>query len=381
MNSPDTGGASTAALLDDAIHRSLAGESIDAILADQPANADEAADLRPLLELASMVSALAPAPDPERSLAKARVRASIMDAAQQRWAPRAQAAPGGWLLGWLLRPAGFAVAAASAVLALGSGGALVASASSLPGEPLYTVKLAVEEARASVASVSGDHSAQAALQAELAQRRLDEALILIDRKQPLPPGVLAAANHHAAKAEAAAARVPEAKRARVVPTLTASQDQRTKTLTRLLTSDDLPPPAQTAIAGALEQGRDDRVRSQGTQGRGQGQSATTAPVVTAQPPATGSADRPNDDRLANPVERQNEGNGRDDRDTNRGPGQTGQPDNRATGRSSGRETPVIPPVVLQRPAAAGQQGQGPGNSGNGNGSGRDGSGTPGRGGR
>jgi hypothetical protein len=386
VNGPDTGGASTAVLLDDAIHRRRGGESVDAILADQPDGAEGAAELRPLLELASMVSVLAPAPDPERSLAKARVGAAIMDAAQQRWAPHAQAAPGGGLLGWLLRPAGFAAAAASAILALGGGGALVASASSLPGEPLYTVKLAVEEARASVASASGDHSAQAALQAELAQRRLDEALTLIDRQQPLPPGVLAAANHHAEKAEAAAARIPEAKRARVVPTLTASQDQRTDTLSRLLTSGDLPPPAQTAIAGALEQGRDGAARSQGNQGnqgRGQAPSDTTAPGVAGQPRAGEPPARPDEDRRAPPAERQNERDERDKRGENSGAGQQdnrGQ-DNRATGPSSGRETPVIPPVVLQRPAAAGEQGRAPGNSGNGNGSGRGVSSTPGRGGR
>jgi len=342
-----------------------------------------------LLELASMVSALAAAPDPERSLAKARVRASIMDAAQQRWAPRAQAAPGGGLLGWLLRPAGFAAAAASAILALGSGGALVASASSLPGEALYTVKLAVEEARASVASASGDHSAQAALQAELAQRRLDEALTLVGRKQPVPPGVLVAANHHAEKAEKAAARLPEAKRAQVAPTLAASQEQRTETLTRLLTSGDLPLPAQTAIAGALEQGRDGAARSQGNQGnqgnqgRGKAPSDTTAPGVAGQPRAGEPPARPDEDRRATPAERQNERDERDNRGENSGAGKQdnrGQ-DNRATGPSSGRETPVIPRVVLQRPAAAGEQGRGPGNSGNGNGSGRDESSTPGRGGR
>jgi len=307
-------------LLDDAIRRARGGESVDAILADQR---DASVDLRPSLELAGLLNALAPAPDPQRSLAKARVRASIVNAAQQRWAPPAQPALGGWLL----RPAGFAIAAVSAIIALASGGAVVTSASSLPGEPLYAVKRAVEEVRASVASASGDQSAQAALQAEIAQRRVGEAVALVERKRPLPLGVIEAANHHAEKAEIAAARLPEARRAQVAPTLTAAHDQRAATLSRLLTSGDLPLPAQTAIAGALA--------------------------------------RADDDRSADPARKRNEREERVDRRDNRGtahPDNRGQ-DNRATAPAARQGTPVVPPEVLPRPDAAGEPNRGPGNSG------------------
>jgi len=313
--------ADDATLLDGALQRVRAGESVDAILAD---HRDAAADLRPSLELAGLLIALSPAPDPARSLAKARVRASVMAAAQQRLQRRVSP----FSFSWLLRPAGFAMTAASVVFALGSGGAVVASASALPGEPLYAVKLAVEEARTAAVSASGDQSAQATLRASLAHLRVEEAATLVQRNKPLPPGVIDAAKRHSEKAELAAVQLSETQRAQAVPTLTAAHDQRTTTLNRLLTSGDLPLPAQTAIAGALELERGGRERLENKQARAGGSQRD-------------DSDEKRNDRAENT------------RDTTRGQGQPdnrGQ-DNRSAGSSANRGIPVVPPVVVQRPVA------------------------------
>lgn len=63
------------------------------------------------------------------------------------------------------------VAAAFAVTFLLTGGTLVASAGSLPDEPLYAVKLAIEEAQLSLASNPAD---RAELKARQAEKRLEE---------------------------------------------------------------------------------------------------------------------------------------------------------------------------------------------------------------
>ena len=190
-------------------------------------------------QLTSALSELLPAP--EASLAKARVRGRIMAAAREQLEPRPFPS---------LRPMGLAAAAASAVFALGTGGAIGASASALPGEPLYHVKLAVEEVKSAVVAAGGDPVARAAIQEERATQRVGEVEALAAQGRPIPPAVAAAAVSHAAAATTAAAEVPGPHRAELSQKQQAHQAQRQETLSRVLS--EVPSPAQTAIAPALE---------------------------------------------------------------------------------------------------------------------------------
>ena len=198
--------------------------------------------------LTTLLAELLPAP--ETSLAKARVRAKVMAAARDQLEP--QPSP---FLRPIGRPIGLAAAAASAVVALGSGGAIGASASALPGEPLYSVKLAVEEVRSAVVAASGDPVSLVVLQEERASQRVAELGALAARGRPIPPAVAEAAAAHTTAAAHAAAGVPEGKRAELNQKRDAAQSQREETLTRVLTQVQAPP-ARTAIAGALERHED-----------------------------------------------------------------------------------------------------------------------------
>ena len=103
-----------------------------------------------------------------------------------------------WLVPHLRLPSTVlaAATAASLILVLGGGGAVVSSASALPGQPLYPVKLAVEDARTAVVRAGADPQSQVSLQTELAGRRLEEAETLAGRGQAVPPEVVVAAEQH-----------------------------------------------------------------------------------------------------------------------------------------------------------------------------------------
>ena len=73
-------------------------------------------------------------------------------------------------------------AAACLVMVMVAGGATVASADSLPGDTLYSVKRTVEQVR--LALVAG--ADEAALRVELAERRLDEFAALLSRDEVYP---------------------------------------------------------------------------------------------------------------------------------------------------------------------------------------------------
>jgi hypothetical protein len=73
-----------------------------------------------------------------------------------------------------------AAAAFAVALALGSG-TLVASAGSLPEEPLYPIKLAVENARLAITPDSGS---RAQLEMQFAARRLDEVAAAVEQGRP-----------------------------------------------------------------------------------------------------------------------------------------------------------------------------------------------------
>lgn len=73
-------------------------------------------------------------------------------------------------------------AAAFAVLVMLAGGAAIASADSLPGEPLYPVKRAVERVQLAIAAQADEPS----LRVDLAARRVDEFAALLERDQVYP---------------------------------------------------------------------------------------------------------------------------------------------------------------------------------------------------
>jgi hypothetical protein len=78
------------------------------------------------------------------------------------------------------------VAAVLLVLVLFTSGLTAASASSLPGDQLYTVKLGVEEIRLLLVSADGEP----ALRVTFAGRRLDEFETLLVKRQTIDPAVL-----------------------------------------------------------------------------------------------------------------------------------------------------------------------------------------------
>lgn len=132
-------------LFTECLDRLQAGEPLDKILADYPSQVD---DLRPLLE-ASWAAVTANAQPPAQVLASgmARSRTRFLQAAQQQVKPARSA----WQLFPALRLAGALVLA----LVLIFGGLFateLASAESLPGQPLYGFKRTMEQARLALTS-------------------------------------------------------------------------------------------------------------------------------------------------------------------------------------------------------------------------------------
>ena len=265
--------------------------------------------------LLAMLGELMPAP--ESSLAKARVRARVMSVAREQLEPRTSP---------LFGPVGFAAAAASAVVALGSGGAIGASANALPGDALYPLKMVVEEVQSAIAVAANDPVAHVAVEEERASKRVAEIESLAAKNRPIPTSATeAAVARSAAAADAAAnaaARAPEAVRPSVEQKHEAAQIKREETLTRVITQ--VPPPAQTAIANTLER-----------------QAARQ------------------DDRQERRDERQEERDARrDDRENNSGPGSNGNRGGSGSGssnaipaltRATERAILAPPPTATARP--------------------------------
>jgi len=142
------------------------GRDLDAILRRYPGQRDE---LIALLQVSGdLLQLQVAAPDPAFRL---RARSTLLAAAQrQRDRP-------GWPLARLAnrllpaRPVRIA-AAIALTAALLAGGVIVSAAQSLPGEPLYRLKIAMEELQL---AVTLDPAENARLRLELADRRLAEA--------------------------------------------------------------------------------------------------------------------------------------------------------------------------------------------------------------
>jgi hypothetical protein len=143
------------------------GESIDQVLARYPA---EAVQLRPYLVTAMQLPAMRMQPSEAQKM-KSR-EAFLHQAAALRQSKRRS-------IGFFPRFA-TALIAGALILAVVSVGAVAASGSALPGDPLYGLKRTVENARL---ALSPDDSARGALAAQFEQTRIDEVKSLVDDKR------------------------------------------------------------------------------------------------------------------------------------------------------------------------------------------------------
>lgn len=167
-------------ILDRCLERLLAGEAtVEECLESYPRHA---AELEPLLRTAAHTSrAVGFRPDEE---ARARVRRALrLEMARDDMArePSSPHEPRRWwrLPGWQPRWA-MAVAVVMALF-LAGGGTVLAADSSMPGNPLYSVKLATEKVRVALA---GTDVSKAEVYARLADRRVAEMERLVEKGTP-----------------------------------------------------------------------------------------------------------------------------------------------------------------------------------------------------
>lgn len=149
-------------ILDDCLERLLKGESVEDCLRRYP---QQASRLEPLLEISAVLQQKSAAIQPDPGF-KARLHSRLegMLRARKGKAERKLMVPV-WRRGW-------AVAAACVLVVLFAGaGMVVASADALPGEPLYRVKLAGEQAKLFLAF---SDEQEARLHIQFAERRAAE---------------------------------------------------------------------------------------------------------------------------------------------------------------------------------------------------------------
>jgi hypothetical protein len=154
-------------ILNDCLERLLVqGESLEQCLERYPA---QAAELKPLLETAleaREASAIQPRPD-----FRARARYQFHSALKEMAAGKSRTS-WGWFPRWAT------VVAVVLVLVLAGGGTVVAADSSMPDSPLYSVKLATEQARL---TLTPSQMGKARLCAELADRRVAEIAYMAEK--------------------------------------------------------------------------------------------------------------------------------------------------------------------------------------------------------
>lgn len=145
----------------------IGGEPLESCLRLYP---QQASELRPLLELAASAhraSAIAPSPD-FRARARYQFRAALNEAVSKktrtsfRWS---------WRLATV-------VPVVIALLLISSVGVAVASQNSLPDQPLYQVKLAVEQVQL---RLTPSDSGKAELYARMADRRVSEIVAMAQK--------------------------------------------------------------------------------------------------------------------------------------------------------------------------------------------------------
>lgn len=155
------------------------GDSVEKCLESYPENA---AELEPLLKSAvSLVetsSAIKPSPESER-VGKHRLLAALE--ARERKQKEYRTPFWTWQRGWAV------ALAVLLVLILVGGSTVTASASSLPGDVLYPVKTATEKVQG---FFTRGNEAKAGFHIKLAQRRLDELELLVEKKRNIPQSLL-----------------------------------------------------------------------------------------------------------------------------------------------------------------------------------------------
>lgn len=169
-------------ILDNCIKELREGKPADDCLRGFPEFADE---LRPLLELSQRLSAVPRAEPSARFLRSTKERVlnqathqvillskppAVKQAAPTVISPK----------GSLFQLRSMRLLAAALVAFLMFSGAIVASANTLPGDLLYPVKRGVEEVRIVLARDAGS---KAGLYLDLAERRLEEAIRVLERKE------------------------------------------------------------------------------------------------------------------------------------------------------------------------------------------------------
>lgn len=156
------------AAFDDCVNALAAGASLDESLAHYPALLS---DLRPLLEIAAAARALGTVGAVPR---EAEMASRARFVAQPR-----PTQPRGFLFGRSLRPWALTLALIGGV-AIGVYGAVAASAQSLPGDWLYSVKRTVERTEFLLVP---DPQSRTRLKAELEERRIEEVQTVTTQKR------------------------------------------------------------------------------------------------------------------------------------------------------------------------------------------------------
>ncbi len=154
-------------ILDECLERLLtSGETVEQCLEKYP---EYAAELEPLLRTAMVTrETLTIEPNVEfRARARYQLRSEMDKVAVRRWRP---------ILTW--QPRWVMVTVVVMVVLLAGGGTVAAADSSMPGTPLYGVKLATENVRL---TLSSSDVARAELYAALADRRIAEIAYAIEK--------------------------------------------------------------------------------------------------------------------------------------------------------------------------------------------------------
>ncbi|MBN1135360.1 MAG: hypothetical protein JXM73_02180 [Anaerolineae bacterium] len=220
----------------------------------QQASRGEAVDsqLDPVVQTARQVMILSETPPPPpHGLAPGRQR-FLAEAARLR-AGRAPRRP---LLVGAMR-----LATALAVIAILFGvvmGTAQAAAGSLPGQPLYGVKLATEQIRLALTS---QPASRAALEQALAEERLDEIVALLNRKQTIDAAVSSRAVRQLEQALARSAQLEDAAAAQALQRLAEAIRQREQAM--LGAAGESPEPPVRQILREME-----RVRQEAHAGQG-----------------------------------------------------------------------------------------------------------------
>lgn len=159
-------------ILDECLERLIQGESIEECLARYP---EQAAELEPLLRVALVAkeaSSLEPRPE-LKAAARHRFQLALSDV-ERRQQRR------GFALRWRWRWA-LAITAVLLLILVAGGSTVAASSDSLPGEPLYPVKTAVEQVRLWFTTTD---TGKAKLHAQFANRRAQEIIRIIEKDRP-----------------------------------------------------------------------------------------------------------------------------------------------------------------------------------------------------